>query len=107
MKIKSRYLATPLVILLLAVSMVSIVFAVPAQSNGDGKVRVIAHTDNEVLDAVAKGCKVVREARTLKALICTADVASLLGLDEDIKVFATDTTANTQIGAYLVQTSGN
>jgi len=107
MKIKSRYLATPLVILLLAVSMVSIVFAVPAQSNGDGKVRVIAHTDNEVLDAVAKGCKVVREARTLKALICTADVASLLGLDEDIKVFATDTTANTQIGANLVQTSGN
>ena len=49
-------------------------FAIGVQANGNGKSRVIAHTDKEVSDALAKGCKVVREARTLKALTCPEDL---------------------------------
>ena len=81
--------------------------AAPTQDNGHGKVRVIAHTDKEVSDALANDCKVVRDARTLKALICSAAVASSLGLQEDVKVSAMDAGANTQIRADLVQSSGN
>ncbi|MBI2559465.1 S8 family serine peptidase [Candidatus Woesearchaeota archaeon] len=95
-------------------SLVAIVFILTttallasAQSNGNNKVRVIAHTDREVSDALAKGCNVVRETRTLKALICSESVASSLGLQEDIKVFAMDSGANKQIRADLVQSSGN
>ena len=71
------------------------------------KARVIAHTDKEVSDALEKGCKQVREARTLKALECDKDAASSLGLQEDIRVFSMDSAANNQIGADIVQSSGN
>ena len=71
------------------------------------KARVIAHTDKEVSDALEKGCKQVREARTLKALECDKDVASSLNLQEDIRVFSMDSAANKQIGADIVQSSGN
>ncbi len=71
------------------------------------KARVIAHTDQEVSDAVAKGCKVVRDAITLKALVCSPIVASSLGLQEDIRVFAVDSGANTQIGAGSVHADPN
>ena len=69
--------------------------------------RVIAHTDKEVSDAESKGCKVVRDARTLKALVCPEDAALSLGLQEDVRVFAVDSGANTQIKADAVQSSGN
>ncbi|MBI2076008.1 MAG: S8 family serine peptidase [Candidatus Aenigmarchaeota archaeon] len=84
-----------------------LVFSALALAAGSGKVRVIAHTDKDVSDAVANGCKVVREAKTLKALICNADVAAALELQEDVQVFAMDSGANTQIRADLVQSSGN
>ena len=71
------------------------------------KARVIAHTDKEVSDALEKGCKQVREARTLKALECDKDAASSLGLQEDIRVFSMDSAANKQIGADIIQSSGN
>ncbi len=77
------------------------------KDNGKEKVRVIAHTDKEISDAKSKGCKVVRKAKTLKALECSKDAASSLGLQEDVQVFAMDAIANTQIGANLVQASGN
>ncbi len=70
------------------------------------KVRVLAH-GSEVSTAVAHGCKVVRDAKTVKALLCAEETATLLGLEEDIKVFALDTGANTQIRADTVQASGN
>ena len=80
-----------------------------ADDNGNGKekVRVIAHTDKEISEAVSHGCKVVREAKTLKALVCNNDEAALLGLQEDRQVFAVDAGANTQIRANLVHNSGN
>lgn len=84
------------------------------------EVRVVAHTEKEVSDAVEKGCKVVRDARTLKALLCSKSSASSLGLQEDIQVFAldvevnrykqirtADSNANKQIRADLVQSGGN
>src|SRR3989344_3981551 len=77
------------------------------RNNLKDKVRVIAHTDKETSDALANGCKLVRETRKLKALVCSSNVVSSLGLQEDVKVFAMDSTANKQIRADLVQTSGN
>ena len=76
-------------------------------AKGNGKVRVIAHTDKEMSDALAKGCKIVREAKTLKALVCSEGAASSLGLQEDVQVFAMDSNANKQVRADLVQNSGN
>ncbi|MDO8436396.1 MAG: S8 family serine peptidase [bacterium] len=88
-----------------------------------GDKRVIAHTEEEVNKAVALGCKVVREAKTLKALSCPQGVAESLSLAEDVKVFslddeevgvlrgpqpsATSANANQQIGADIVHASGN
>ncbi len=90
---------------------------------GDVHKRVIAHTEKEVSKAVSLGCKVVREARTLKALSCPQGVAESLSLSEDVMVFALDdrvaavlkapqpsvtsTSANQQIGADIVQAAGN
>ncbi|MBI3037353.1 S8 family serine peptidase [Candidatus Woesearchaeota archaeon] len=96
-----------LVILGVVLVVSSLALAIAAQAGGNGKARVIAHTDKEVSDAVEKGCKVVREAKTLKALLCSEDVASSLGLQEDLQVFAMDSGANAQIKADLVQSSGN
>lgn len=81
--------------------------AAPASENEKEKIRVIAHTDKEISDAIAKGCKVVREAKTLKALVCSRETATSLGLQEDIRVFAVDSGANAQIRADLVHASGN
>jgi len=77
------------------------------QGKGNDKVRVITHSDKEVSGALSEGCKVVREARTLKALVCPENIATSLGLQEDVQVFAMDSGANTQIKADLVQTAGN
>ena len=109
--------------LVLAFVLVVLVFSTVASTaaNKENKVRVIAHTDKEINDALNNGCTVVREARTLKALVCSEDAALSLGLQEDIKVFALDdvsekgndrfstqdTNANKQIKADLVQSSGN
>jgi len=95
------------VVLLMLIFVISVVVVASAQGNGKGKVRVIAHTDKEVSDAVEKGCKVVRDARTLKALVCSKDVADSLGLQEDVEVFTMDSGANIQIKADLVQSGGN
>lgn len=74
---------------------------------GEGKRRVIAHSDREVSDAVSRGCSEVRHARTLTALECPESEADSLGLQEDVRVFAVDSAANRQIGADVVQSSEN
>ncbi|MFA4935483.1 MAG: S8 family serine peptidase [Candidatus Methanoperedens sp.] len=104
---RKTYLAILAAMLLIAAAVAAT--AVQAGDNGNGKekVRVIAHTDKEISDAVSQGCKVVRDAKTLKALVCDKDAAISLGLQEDIQVFAVDTGANTQIRADMVQASGN
>ena len=99
---KPKYFAF---ILLSAILLIFILAQVNAKENG--KVRVIAHTDKEISDAKDKGCKVVRESKTLNALECPEDAAVSLGLQEDVEVFAVDSGANTQIKADLVQSSGN
>ncbi len=71
------------------------------------KVRVLAYTNQETSNALAKGCKVVRDAVILKALICPEDVAASLGLQADPIFHILDTDANAQIRADLVQSSGN
>ncbi len=102
---KKNYLIIFVVILLLSAAVI-VATAKPDDKEKDKK-RVIAHTDKEVSDAESKGCKVVREAKTLKALVCSKDAADSLGLQEDIQVFAVDTGANAQIRADMVQASGN
>ncbi|MBI2664084.1 S8 family serine peptidase [Candidatus Woesearchaeota archaeon] len=103
---RSKYFVASLFVLLLVVS-IGFASAAKDGANAHGKVRVVAHTDKEVSDAVAEGCKVVRDARTLRALVCSGSVASELGLQEDVRVFAVDSGANAQIRADLVQSSGN
>jgi len=101
MKIQARNLVY-IVILMLTL----LVFAEAISARQD-RVRVVAYTDDELSGALANGCKVVRDARTLKALSCSGKVASALGLQEDVRVFATDSNANKQVKADLVQSSGN
>ncbi len=71
------------------------------------KIRVLAYTNQETSNALAKGCKVVRDAIELKALLCSEDVAVSLGLQPDPILHVLDTDANAQIRADLVQSSGN
>lgn len=94
-----KYFLAMVVVLVLISS-----FAINASlsPNAGNKVRVVAHTDNEINVAVAKGCSVVRDAKTVKALVCSLAVASELGLQDDIRVFAMDDKTNVQIGANLV-----
>ena len=100
-----RYFALFLIGLIIF-SMVS--FVAPSVEAKDGpKIRVLAYTDEEAVAAEESGCKKVRETKGLKALVCTEDVATRLGLSEDIRVFAVDSSANSQIGANTVQASGN
>lgn len=82
-------------------------FSVADAKNGGGKVRVLAETDAQASAAVELGCQVLRETKGLTALSCDSEDASTLGLKEDIKVFAVDAGANTQIKADAVQASGN
>lgn len=83
-------------------------FVAPSVEAKEGpKIRVLAYTDEEAVNAEESGCEKVRETKGLKALVCPEDVATRLGLPEDIRVFAVDSSANSRIGANTVQSSGN
>lgn len=82
-------------------------FAVAGENNSK---RLLVHSDAELAAALDHGCKQVRDAKTVKAVVCPASAD--LNLDEDVRVFATkvtavDTNANKQIGADLVHVNGN
>ncbi|MFA4890498.1 MAG: S8 family serine peptidase [Candidatus Paceibacterota bacterium] len=90
---------------------------------GNAHKRVIAHNEEEVGKAVSFGCKIVRDAKTLKALSCPQGVAESFSFSEDVRVFALDDDeagvlkspqlgvtsagANQQIGAAAVHNNGN
>ncbi|TBR07945.1 MAG: hypothetical protein EPO62_07475 [Candidatus Nitrosotenuis sp.] len=93
-------------VLVASLVLLSAITVTPIEAKPGGK-RVLAHTDDEVKNAISNGCKIVRETKGLKALDCNPAVADSLGLQEDIQLFAVDTKANTQIGADTVQASGN
>ena len=71
------------------------------------KVRVIAHSDDEAAKAIDNGCQLVLKTKGLRALNCPVLIADSLGLQQDVQVFATDSGADAQIGANIVQSSGN
>jgi len=115
-----KYLVAVAVLVAIFV-LVGVVNARGIVDKGDTK-RVIAHTEEEVSNAISSGCKVVRDAKTLKALSCPQGVAESLSLAEDVMVFALDEnshadlrnqvttqsiSANKQIGADLVHNTGN
>jgi len=112
------------VILVAVFALVGTVNARAGIDKNDRHKRVIAHSKEEVEKAVSLGCEVVRDAKTLKALRCPQEVAESLSLSEDVKVFALEddavgisssqpkvgtasASANQQIGANIVHTSGN
>jgi len=117
-----KYLVS-VAILVAVFVLVNMVSARVVVDRGNLHKRVIAHTEKEVSKAVSLGCEVVREAKTLKALRCPQGVAESLSLAEDVRVFALDdervgvlrgpqpiatsASANQQIGADIVQASGN
>lgn len=78
----------------------------PEQNKGEEKVRVLVYPDKEA-QAISNGCRLKRDARTVKAFMCSKDVVQSLGLEEEKKVQALDTDANAQIGADIVQAGGN
>ena len=120
---QNKYLAV-ITILVAVFVFVGAVSAKTSVDKGGIHKRVIAHTEEETDKAISLGCKVVREAKTLKALRCPQGVAESLSLAEDVRVFAleedeevgisspsrvgaTSASANQQIGANLVHASGN
>ncbi len=121
MKIKKYLVAVT--ILATAFVLAGVVSARVVIDKSDAHKRVIAHTEEEISKAVSLGCKVVRDAKTLKALSCPQGVAESLSLAEDVRVFALDdekvgvlrgsqssatsASANQQIGADTVYASGN
>ena len=119
MKIKKRgnYISLLVVGLVFLVLVATIAVAANVDSNRDRKgveekdkkVRVLAHSDEEVTHALSDGCEIVKEVKQARvtALQCSSDSVSASKLPEDIRVFAVDTKVNTQIRADLVQTGGN
>lgn len=117
-----KYLVT-VVVLVAVFVLIGTVSAQKVVDKGDLHKRVIAHSEEEVNKAVSSGCKIVREAKTLKALSCPQVVAESLSLAEDVRVFALDdekvgvlrgpqpnvasASANQQIGATIVHNNGN
>lgn len=71
------------------------------------RVRVISNSEEKISAAKSQGCEVVREAKKLRALVCPEEVAASLELQVDIKLYKDSMEANSQIGAKLVQSSGN
>jgi subtilisin family serine protease len=110
-KREKSYLSGLVIVFLVVLLLLSIVVAQKGEriEKRDKKVRVLAHSDEEIARAIAEGCQIVREVKKaeLAALKCPAESASAAKLPEDIKVFAVDTKANTQIRADLVQNAGN
>ncbi len=84
-----------------------LVFSAVAVAKQDKDKRVIAHSAEEIEAALAQGCSIARETRGMTALLCTESTATELGLQEDIRLYAVDSGANTQIKANLVQSAGN
>jgi subtilisin len=78
-----------------------------AKPDNDKRVRVLADSNEKVSAALAKGCDTVRETKGLRALLCPEETVSALGLREDIRIYKADSAANEQIGADIVQSSGN
>ncbi|MBI2632688.1 S8 family peptidase [Candidatus Pacearchaeota archaeon] len=75
----------------------------------DKKVRLLAHSEKEVEQALTEGCQIVKLVRKAKltTLRCPTESEIATKLQEDIKFFALDTKANTQIKADLIQNVGN
>ncbi len=105
---------------LLVIAFAGIMLASSAVGKSGLQKRVIAHGQGEIDKAVAMGCKVIRDAKTLKALNCAENVAEALGLQEDIKMFfqkepgnklpqfdSQSASANQQIGVNAVHNGGN
>ncbi len=115
-----KYLAVAAVAIA-AFSFAGIVIAKNGIPEEDHQKRVIAHSQQEIDAARGLGCNIVRQTEHLTALVCPAQAVNQLGLTEDIKVFAlgkadgignspvtiASTSANQQIGASIVQASGN
>ncbi len=81
--------------------------AVAVAKQEDKANRVIAHSQEEIDAALEQGCTIARETHGMTALLCTEAAATILGLQEDIQMFAMDSGANTQIKATNVHTAGN
>lgn len=69
--------------------------------------RVLAQTHEQLDEALAKGCRLIRQVKDMGALTCPESVASAMGLPEDLRVYALDSVANNQIHANVVQSAGN
>jgi subtilisin len=98
----------------LIVLVVSFIFAGQMQgvsaktvNDREKKVRVMTDSEEKVDAAKKMGCETVRETKQLKALVCPAEVAASLDLQEDIMLLKADIVANSQIGAEIVHESGN
>ena len=72
------------------------------------KARFVTELPEQAAQGIAKGCEKVKESgKALTVLSCDPNIGTQLGLQEDIKVFAQDATANVQIEANTVQSGGN
>ena len=71
------------------------------------RIRLLAFTDEEISRAESEGCTLAKDGIKAKSLSCPKEVASSLGLEEDIILHALDVDANKLIGANIVHLSGN
>ena len=68
---------------------------------------VTSTTDSTVLDVYeSKGCSVKHVFEEMSALDCPPSIGRLMGLQEDIQVYALDIVANDQVKATDVQVTG-
>src|SRR3989344_5065799 len=95
-------------LLILPLLLLPIVLALPNNFNfGNSGKRVITESADEAALALSKGCTEIKQVKSLIVLKCSEAIATELNLQEDVRVFAVDTGANSQIRADLVHTGGN
>jgi subtilisin family serine protease len=115
--LKRKHLKSPFIvwgaiaiIVTLLSPLASIANAVAENSKADPDaklVRVLAQSEEKTSAAIKEGCKIVKETKGLQPLICRSQVASLLGLPEDIRMYALDAAANSQVSADFVHMGTN
>lgn len=103
---KYLYAVGIIVFVLVSIFFSGFSFAKPGEDVRGNK-RVVAHSREDAERAVQSGCALVRKVKDLHALVCRKETADVLSFEEDVRVFAIDAGANTQIKADLVQAAGN
>lgn len=102
-----KYLISLCIAVIVLAGVVSATYADRNEGDNQGPRRILARSESDAAVAEGAGCRLARRTHALRAYVCSRQAADALGFPEDIRVFAHDVNANTQVKANLVHGAGN